>query len=251
MRAVIVAGNAEQRHVMASALAEQQGVEVVAEFAHGNDALQHLATSLAEVVFLDVSNRGIDPIGFSRRLSEPKPQLVLVADNDEHALLSFEAHALDYLIRPLTRPRIARTLMRLAARISRERAPDNTTIIKIDSLDTDGPDQRIAFRTKGKVTFLRADEIRFITAEGNYLKVHARNEVQRFRDTITNVEAKLNPSTFMRIHRSTIINLQHIREVRSLQSGDAVVVLSDGTALGISRTYRDAIQRHFSAGMVG
>jgi two-component system, LytTR family, response regulator len=254
MRAVIVVADAAQRHSLSSLLAGERRVDVVAEFAHSADALQHLSVSPADVVFLDISDPDVDAVSFSRQLpADRKPQLVLLADNDDYALQSFEAHATDYLIRPLHRARMARTLLRVGSRLGRPRLPDNINVLQIGDAHLKGPpaDQRIAFRSKGKVTFLHSDEIRFISAEGNYLNVHARNEIQRFRDTISNVERKLDPRTFMRIHRSTIINLHHIREVRSLQTGDAVVVLSDGTALGISRTYRDAIHQHFGAGMVG
>jgi two-component system, LytTR family, response regulator len=254
MRAVIVVADAAQRHALSSLLTGERGVDVVAEFVHSDDALQHLSVSPADVVFLDLGDPDVDAVSFSRQLpADPKPQLVLLADNDHDALLSFEAHAADYVIRPLQRARLARTLLRVESRLGRARLPDNITVLQIDNArPKDAPvEQRIAFRSKGKVTFLRSDEIRFISAEGNYLNVHARNEIQRFRDTISNVERKLDPRTFMRIHRSTIINLHHIREVRSLQTGDAVVILADGTALGISRTYRDAIHRHFGAGMVG
>jgi two-component system LytT family response regulator len=255
MRAVVVVANPAERHSLASMLAAERNVEVIAEFADTGDALQHLSHSTADVVFLDIASATIDAVAFSRNLPlDGKPQLVLLADNDRHALVSFEAYAADYLIFPINRARLAKTLVRVEARLGKPRPQDNLNVVQINTggrLGIDVPEQRIAFRSRGKVTFLKSDEIRFISAEGNYLHVHGRNEVQRFRDTISNVEHKLDPRTFMRIHRSTIINLHHIREVRSLQSGDAVVVLSDGTALGISRTYKDAIHRYFGAGMVG
>jgi two-component system, LytTR family, response regulator len=248
MRAVVVVPDATQRHALAMMLSAGSFIDVIAEFARSIDAVKYVASSAADVVFLDVA--ASEPAAFVNALPpDPMRQIVLVADREEDpGLTGSKSFAADRLIRPLTRARLAKALVRVETRRGKAKPAENLTILRLEEPQTNGHarEPKIAFRSKRRITVLHSGDIRFISAQGNYLKVHAHRQVQRFRDTISNVERKLDPRMFMRIHRSTIINLQHIREVRNRQSGDAVVVLFDGTALGISRTYRDAIHRHFA-----
>lgn len=248
MRAVVVVPDATQRHALAMMLSAGSDIDVIAEFARSTDAVKYIASSATDVVFLDVT--ASEPAAFVHALPpDQMRQIVLIADREEDpGFVGSKSFAADRLIRPLTRARLAKALVRVEARRGKAKPPESLTILQFAEPQNNGHgrEPKIAFRSKRRITVLHSADIRFISAQGNYLKVHARRQVQRFRDTISNVERKLDPRMFMRIHRSTIINLQHIREVRNRQSGDAVVVLFDGTALGISRTYRDAIHRHFA-----
>jgi two-component system, LytTR family, response regulator len=216
MRALLIAADPIRRYSLTSMLTQQQGIEVVAEFARPGDALEYLHGSNADIVFLDLSG-DVDAVAFARQLpAGDRTQLALLGDDQHPAIRALGAQVVQRLVHPI---HVAMTQMPLNGKI---RAPQSLppanrlTILQPNAAQ--GPngsaDQKIAFRSKRKVTVLRAQEIRFISAQGNYLKIHARPQVQRFRETISNVERKLDPRTFMRIHRSTIINVQHIREVR-------------------------------------
>jgi two-component system, LytTR family, response regulator len=253
MKAVLVIADSLHRSHLSSLLAVEPGLDVTAAFASGRDALRYLQSSQTDLVFLDTGLNDIDPVAFVNSLNGDGTAIALLSDSDEDALLSFETHAVDYIIHPVTRARLQKTFQRLKARIGRVAETPRRDVIPIDPTRAKNinSEERMAFRSKGKVTFLRMDEIRYISAEGNYLRVHTRGTEYRFRDTMANIEGKLDPHTFLRIHRSTIVNLLHMKEIRNLPSGDAVVVLNDGAALGISRTYRDLVYNHFGQDLVG
>ena len=253
MKAVLVIADSLQRSQLASLLTLDPAVDVAATFGSGKQALRYLEEAPADLVFLDTSLPDVDAVAFAQHAS-PDGQLAiaLVSSSDDDALLSFETHAVDYLIHPVTRARLLKTFGRARARAGKDGNAVRRDVIPIDPARTRiSPEQRMAFRSKGKVTFLRLDEIRYITAEGNYLRVHARGTEYRFRDTMSNIEMRLDARVFLRIHRSTIVNLQHMKEIRNLPAGDAVVVLNDGSTLGISRTYRDLVYSHFGQDLVG
>jgi two-component system, LytTR family, response regulator len=253
MKAVLVIADSLQRSQLASLLALDPGVDVAATFGSGRQALRYLEEAPADLVFLDTGLPDLDPVAFAQQASpDGRLAIALVSQSDEDALLSFETHAVDYLIQPVTRARLLKTFARVKARAGRDGSTVRRDVIAIDPARTKiSSEQRMAFRSKGKVTFLRLDEIRYITAEGNYLRVHARGSEYRFRDTMSNIEMRLDARIFLRIHRSTIVNLQHMKEIRNLPAGDAVVVLNDGSTLGISRTYRDLVYSHFGQDLVG
>jgi two-component system LytT family response regulator len=254
MKAVLVIADSLHRSQLSSLLALEPGVDVVATFASGKEASRYLQESPVDLIFLDTQLSDVDPVTFTKEAApDGRSAIALVSDSEADALLSFETHAVDYIIQPVSRARLLKTFVRVKARIGREGLGARRDVIPIDPSRTTkvASDQRMAFRSKGKVTFLRLDEIRYITAEGNYLRVHARGTEYRFRDTMANIEARLDARLFLRIHRSTIVNLQHMKEIRNLPAGDAVVVLNDGSTLGISRTYRDLVYSHFGQDLVG
>ena len=253
MKAVLVIADSLQRSQLASLLALDPEVDVVATFGSGRQALRYLQESPADLIFLDTNLPDLGAVAFVQQAAtDGRLAIALVSHSDEDALLSFETHAVDYIIHPITRARLLRTFQRVNARSGRDGVATRRDVIPIDPARTRiSSEQRMAFRSKGKVTFLRLDEIRYITAEGNYLRVHARGIEYRFRDTMANIEMRLDARIFLRIHRSTIVNLQHMKEIRNLPAGDAVVVLNDGSTLGISRTYRDLVYSHFGQDLVG
>ena len=173
------------------------------------------------------------------------PALVFVTAYDEFALRAFEARALDYLLKPFTAARFADTLDRArrvlagdAARETRERVAD-----LIDQLLPPLTQRRLAARDRGRVVFLRLQEIDWIEGAGNYVRLHASGRAFELRATLRATAARLHAAGFRRIHHSTIVNMERIRSVERMARGGFVVRLEDGTALETSRSYEESVAR--------
>ena len=183
------------------------------------------------------------PAAWSRAafsMLEP-PSLVRssVTAYDQYALKAFEVHALDYLLKPFDRERLRQAL----ARVREKRQADElrSRLQALLAERTTYPD-RLEVKSSGRVRILKIDEIDWIDAAGNYVKIHAGGETLTLRETMGGIEQRLDPRLFMRIHRSTVVSIRRIRELRQQQHGDYVVVLEGGQRLTLSRSYRDKMQ---------
>ncbi len=222
-------------------------VELVGECGNGAEAISAIRTSAPDLVFLDVQMPELDGFGVLRRLdlSEGLPYVIFVTAYDEYALQAFEVHALDYVLKPFDRKRFRSALERARREIERDRA-GNLNRRLLDLLDdlSDGPKHldRVLVKSGGRVFFVKADEIDWIEAAGNYVRLHAAGESHLVRDKMKGLEAKLDPKRFARIHRSSLVNLDRIKELEPWFHGDYKVLLKDGTRLTLSRTYREKLR---------
>jgi two-component system LytT family response regulator len=217
-------------------------IEIVAECANGTEALRDIQRLAPDLVFLDVQMPELTGFEVLDRLDPARmPVVIFVTAFDQYALKAFEVCALDYLLKPFDRERFGRTLARARAELHRKKAGQvNEQVLKLLSelgqakkhLD------KLMIRDGGRVFFLRADEIDWIEAAGNYVRLHAGKEEYLYRETMTKLEAQLNPEHFAHIHRSAIVNTERIKELQPWFRGDYVIVLRDNQKLTLSRTYR-------------
>ncbi len=228
-------------------LAEEPWLEVVAETSDGPSTVAAIGKHRPDLVFLDIQMPGasgfdvIDTVGAGRM-----PFVIFVTAFDRYALRAFDVHALDYLLKPFDRDRFRDALTRARERIE-HRSSDADLERKLLALVNDlkpGPQplERFVIKSGGRVFFLRAREIEWIEAAGNYVKLHVGPETHVFRETMNSIEAKLDPAVFFRIHRSHIVNIERVRELQPWFNGEYVVFLTSGTRLTLSRGYREKLQ---------
>jgi two-component system LytT family response regulator len=179
------------------------------------------------------------------------PHIVFVTAFDQYAVRAFEVHALDYLLKPIDDERLADALRHARAALSdvRDGAYARQVVTAFAALTKSGliappaGSDRIAIPVDGRLTLVRVTDIDWLGALGNYVSVHVGTKSWLLRETISAMEQRLAPHGFVRIHRSTLVNIQRVIELRSLRDGEFTVVLGDGTALKLSRSYRDALDQ--------
>jgi two-component system, LytTR family, response regulator len=227
-------------------LEEQTDFEIVGEAGNGEEAVEAIRELRPDVVFLDVQMPGLDGFGVLGALSgETLPQIVFVTAYDQFALQAFEAHALDYLLKPFDEERFLKSLDRVRQHLrSHRRGELEDRLVSLLEELGDRPRflERFVVRSGGKILILRAEDVDWIEAAANYVKLHVSGRVYLMRETMTRLEQALDPNHFVRIHRSTIVRVDRIRMLEPLFQGDYVVVLQDGARLPTSRTYRDNLQ---------
>ena len=237
IKTLIVDDEPPSRRRVRDLLAEDPEFTLVGECGDGVEAAAVLRDRPCDLVFLDVQMPGLDGLSVARRLADGGgPAVIFVTAYDCYALPAFEVHAVDYLLKPFDRERFRKALAWAKVAVRRERgefpaAPPETAGGR-------KPAERLTVKAAGRIYFLKTADIDWVEAAGNYLRVHAGGKTHSLRETMNNLEARLDPERFWRIHRSTIVNVDRIRELQPLFHGDYVVVLRDGTELMLSRTYR-------------
>ena len=227
-------------------LADEPWVDIVGETADGPTTVAAIEKFHPELVFLDIQMPGgsgfdvIETVGAARM-----PFVIFVTAFDRYALRAFDVHALDYLLKPFDRDRFRDALGRARERI--EHRSDTDLERKLLALVNDlkpGPQplERFVIKSGGRVFFLRARDIEWIEAAGNYVKLHVGPETHVFRETMNSIESKLDPAVFFRIHRSHIVNIERVRELQPWFNGEYVVFLTSGARLTLSRGYREKLQ---------
>lgn len=247
IRTIIVDDEPLARELLRSMLEAEMDLEVVAEYGNGEDAVEGILEHEPDLVFLDVQMPELDGFGVVQAVgTERMPVTVFVTAHDQYALKAFETHALDYLLKPFDDVRLQRTLRR--AREGLHRAPmlepvAHRVIALLDQLDARSRFvERLVIRTEGRASFLPVHEIDWIQGDGKQVAVHAGKQKHTVRDSMARLETQLDPSAFVRIHRSTIVRIDRIREVQPWFQGDYLVVLMDGTELNSSRGYRERLR---------
>jgi two-component system, LytTR family, response regulator len=225
-------------------LERDSGIEIIGEAAGGVEAADLILSLRPDLVFLDVQMVGCD--GFETLLRvgpEAAPVVVFVTAYDEYALRAFEFNAVDYLLKPYDDARFAAALERARDLVMRKRndAVDTKLARLIEHLEGEGRD-RILVKSSGEIIFLKTSEIDWIEAEGDYVKFHVTGRSHLMRGTMAALEARLDPDRFIRIHRSTIVNVDRLRKLSPSFEGEYAVVLHDGTKLRLSRGYHDRIK---------
>lgn len=246
IRTLLVDDEAPARLRLRQMLQDQPEFAVVGEAGNGIQAVELIRQGRPDLVFLDVQMPRLDGFGVCTEVGgEDMPAVVFVTAYDRFALQAFEVHALDYLLKPVDRDRFRRTLDLVRTRLGSHGEPsarDGLLSLLAELKSGRKAVERLAIKVDGRVIFLRTSEIEWMEAEGNYVKLHLGGTAHLFRETLSALEADLPPDQFLRISRSTVVNLDAVRELQPLFYGDYAVILRDGTKLTLSRTYRDRVE---------
>ena len=241
LRALIVDDEPLARERIRSFLANEADVEVVGECADGESAVRAILQEEPDLVFLDVQMPGMDGFAVLRAIpAERLPLVVFVTAYNQHAIEAFEVHAVDYLLKPFKPSRFQEALRRARALLaSRQTGELNQRLV--DLLQASKPQHvtRLAVRTADRILFLRADQIDWIEAAGNYVVLHVGKETHILRETLGALEASLDPERFLRISRSALVAVDQIKELQPLFKGEYAVVLRDGQQLTMTRGLRE------------
>jgi two-component system, LytTR family, response regulator len=253
IRAIIVDDEPAARRGVRLLLERDGGVDIVGEASNGVEAAEMINREKPDLAFLDVQMPGSDGFdALSKIGAADAPAVVFVTAYDEHALRAFEVNAIDYLLKPYDDARFAAALGRAKEAVRRRRADNVNSRLSqlLDFLQNDRhnpvasgekPGERILIKSSGEIFFLKADEIDWIEAEGDYMKFHVSGRTHLMRDTMARLEARLDPKRFIRIHRSTIVNIDRLRKLSPSFAGEYAVILHDGTKLKLSRGYHERI----------
>ena len=249
IRVLVVDDEPLARERVRKLLANEPEVECVGECADGTAAVEAIRQHAPDLVFLDVQMPELDGFGVLAQVSgETMPAVVFTTAHDRFALQAFEVHAVDYLLKPFDKGRFAIALRRAIDQVRRRQSGDLSQRLTALLADV-RPEpkskylQRVAVKSSGRVVFVKVDDIDWIEAADNYVSLHVGAEQHLHRETMSALEGQLAPDKFMRISRSTIVNMDRIKELQPLFHGEYAVVLRSGAKLTLSRSYRDKLDQ--------
>lgn len=246
IRTLIVDDEPLAREWVRNGLQDEADVEIVAECGDGFEAVKAVTELKPDLMVLDVQMPGLDGFGVLASL-EPQdlPAVIFVTAFDRYALKAFEAHAVDYLMKPFSSERLHEALERARAQVDRSSSSDLKAALS--ALLEDIQRERaypewLLIKKDDRSVFLRVADIDWIESSRNNVRLHVGKEIYVYHETTSGIEAKLDPKKFFRIHRSTIVNIEKIKEMHPWFNGDYAVSLKDGTKLTLSSTYRERLK---------
>lgn len=245
LKVMIVDDEPLAREKIRGLLKSDSEIEIVSECSSGTKAVAAVQKQAPDLLFLDIQMPELDGFGVLKTLpTQNMPYVIFVTAYDQYALRAFEVYALDYLLKPFDRERFQKALDRAKSQIRKDRSSSlSQGILSLVEELKGGPRhlERLLIKQNGRVHLLKTQDIDWIEAEGNYVRIHAGKDVHLLRETITTLETQLNPRKFMRIHRSSIVNLDRIKELQPWFHGEYRIILRDGTQLMLSRSYREKL----------
>jgi two-component system, LytTR family, response regulator len=264
MKAIIVDDEALARQGLALRLAEIAGVEVVQQCANGEEAIAAIMEHSPDLVFLDIQMPGMTGFELIKEIqSDALPMVIFVTAYDAFAIDAFNVHAIDYLLKPVEVDRLAaaiekakhskvqqaaldekQRLMELVVSVTGKSAAAIAELLDSEEELVEHAD-RLAIKDGSSITFVPVRDIDWIDAAGDYMCVHVKGETHIMRTTMKELEAKLDPLIFQRVHRSTIVNLERVEKVSSHINGEFHLTLSCGSSLKMSRSYKEKVKHFF------
>jgi two-component system LytT family response regulator len=256
IRALIVDDEPAARAAIRALLSGDPDIQVVGECTDGRSALEAIVEDPPDLLFLDVQMPEMDGFTMLRRLDATQvPVVVFVTAYDQYALQAFDVHALDYLLKPFDDDRFGRALERAKERVRQGKLGTLSHQLRA-LLDGAAPTRenvavpaeenllkRLMIKSEGRVSILAVKDVDWVEAQGDYVRIHAGRAWHLLRETMKRLEGQLDPARFVRIHRSTIVNVERIKELQPYFQGEYVVILHDGTSLRLSRGYRPNLER--------
>ncbi|MDT5156951.1 MAG: two-component system, LytTR family, response regulator [Acidobacteriota bacterium] len=247
IRVLVVDDEPLAREKIRGLAADDPELRVVGECTNGAEAIEAVQSIRPDLILLDVQMPEVGGFAVLEALKdEGLPPVIFITAYDHYAVRAFEFHALDYLLKPFDRERFRAAIDRAKRQIRRENGDGlDARILALLEQIREQPtrySERLVVKTGGRVFFLNTDEIDWIEAEGNYVSIHTGKKAYLLRETITSLEAQLDPKDFVRIHRSAIANINRIKELQPWSHGEYHVILHDGTQLTLSRSFREKLQ---------
>jgi two-component system LytT family response regulator len=241
--ALVVDDEPAARRRLRSLIETDPEVRIVGECGDGIRAAEMIGQLKPNLIFLDVQIPGADGFGVLEEIADRRdlPAVVFVTAHREYAVPAFEAQALDYLLKPFKRSRFFEVLARAKAHVLRERAYSELQKLAGTQTPAEEPSELLLIKSRGRLLFLRMSELKWVEAERDYVRLHLQKDSHFIRDTMNNFQRRLDKNGFIRIHRSTIVNINEICEILPLLGGDYSVVLRDKTELTLSRRYRSSL----------
>jgi two-component system, LytTR family, response regulator len=234
------------RERLAGLLSQEADIEVVGQARDGEEAVTAIHDDSPDLVFLDVQMPQMNGFDVIEAVGSDKmPLVIFVTAYDQHALKAFQVRALDYLLKPFDRERFKDALGRARKQLERDENGDlgRRLLALVKDLRRDQPkSDRLVVKSGGRLFFLRTDEIDWVEAAGNYVRLHVGPGSHLLRETMNAIEGRLDPEKFFRIHRSRIVNMERIQELQPWLNGEYAVLLRTGTRLTLSRGYREKLQ---------
>lgn len=246
IRVLLVDDEPLAREMLREMLQSDPHVEIVGESCNGREAVEAIRSHCPDLVFLDVQMPEVGGFEVLASLEKTEiPHVIFVTAYDQYAVRAFDVHALDYLLKPFDQERFDLSWQRARAQIMRDRngGMDQRILTLLEELKADRNYlERLVIKASGRIYFLETNEIDWIEAEGNYVSVHSGKKSHLLRETISSLEAQLDPKKFVRVHRSSIVRLDRIKELQPWFHGEYRIILNDGTQLTLSRNQRDKLQ---------
>ena len=241
-------------------LQAHEDIEIIDTCLNGREAIRSIKTHKPDLVFLDIQMPGFDGFSVVKGVMEIEPPLfVFVTAYQEHAVRAFEANAVNYLMKPVEDDKLADTLARVRTRIAEKRSAEEAEKLKtvlaevapdaIEQLpeeadpNADRYEKLINIKDRGQIFRIDVDSIEHIEAAGDYMCIRTADNSLILRETMKDLERRLDPRVFQRVHRSTIVNLNQVRQVKPHTNGECFLVLDSGAQVKVSRSYRDVIAR--------
>jgi two-component system LytT family response regulator len=239
IHAVVADDEVLARRKLRQLLAEDKDIEIVGECASALETIELVRATSPELLFLDIHMPGMDGFDVVAALSsraDTTPRVIFTTAHDQYAVRAFEVNAVDYLLKPFTPERLRAAIQRV--REQSQTGPQPSSPGNGASATPAVYTNRIIFKSRGRILFLPVTDIRWIGAEGNYVRLCTATETHLLRETMAGLESRLDPRGFLRVHRSFIVNLKYVKEVRREGSGESVVVLDSGQKVALGRSYR-------------
>ena len=249
IRTLIVDDEQLARDRLRTLLKDDRDIEIITECTTGKEAIEAIRSESPDLVFLDVQMPEGDGFEVLENVEFHKmPIVVFVTAYDQYAIRAFDVHALDYLLKPFDQERFEKMLIRAKSEVvlRNNTNVDQKLLSLLEHIESNKKHvDRILVKSSGRVFFLRFDEIDWIESAGNYVKLHVGSESHLLRETMAEMERKLGSGKFVRIHRTTIVNIERIKELQPWFNGDSVVILTNGAKLTVSRGYKKKLSEMF------
>jgi two-component system, LytTR family, response regulator len=243
IRTVLADDEVLARHKLRELLRNEPQVEIAGEGATAAETIDLVRATAPDLLFLDIRMPGRDGFDIVKEISAIEgvamPLIVFTTAYDTYALRAFDIHAVDYLLKPFTADRLHEAVQRVSEQIARSRRDSGNG--HRHAQNGRQHSTRMIFKSRGRILFLPVSDIRWIAAEENYVRICTGTETHLLRETMARVEERLDPKTFLRVHRSAIVNLQYVKEVRTTPQSEFTVILVNGQRVSMSRSYHARI----------
>lgn len=248
IRAIIADDEPLEREKLMRFLSEDTELEVICQTNNGIDTIREIQSKKPDLVFLDIQMPDLDGFDVIHALDpESIPRIIFVTAYNKYALKAFEVHAIDYLLKPFDKTRLVKAVDFAKQSLlsdqedMRLRMQDMMSAMESENKKTD----RILIKCDGHIYFVKTDQIDWIESSGNYITIHVENQEHICRDTLKSLGAKLDKKKFVRVHRTKIVNVEHIKEIKPWFHGDSIIVLNNNIEIPLSRNYKENLLHLF------